>query len=140
MLSRVNQDMFPDLRDLERRAIRARAQSAGFARCLEQLERASRMMDEAQRHQLFERFGYQAEFLRLTSDIYAELFNAIEAKDADDMPCALRHANVALALGHERDALDARYNSGKWTHWYDRDLKYPCRSVMESLERKLEKV
>ncbi len=139
LLRRVNQDMFPDFRDPARLALRARTQSAGFARCVEQIERASRTLDEAQRRQLFERFGYQAEFLRLTSDIYAELFSALEAKDADDWPCALRHANAAVELGRQRDALDARYNSGKWAHWYDRDLKYPCRSVMEALERNLAK-
>ena len=100
--------MFPDFRASARLALRARTQAAGFARCLEQLERASRAMDEARRRQLFERFGYPAEFLRLTSDIYAELFSAVEAKDADDWPCALRHAKAAIALGHERDALDAR--------------------------------
>ncbi len=137
LLRRVNQDMFPDFRAPARLALRARTQAAGFARCLEQLERASRAMDAVRRRQLFERFGYPAEFLRLTSDIYAELFSAVEAKDADDWPCALRHANAAIALGHERDALDARYNSGRWAHWYDRDLKYPCRSVMEDLERNL---
>ena len=112
---------------------------AGFARCLEQLERASRAMDEVRRRQLFERFGYPAEFLRLTSDIYAELFSAVEAKDADDGPCALRRARAAVELGHERDALDTRYNSGKWARWYDRDLKYPCHAVMEELERNLAK-
>ncbi|MBR3956373.1 MAG: hypothetical protein IKJ89_00805, partial [Kiritimatiellae bacterium] len=137
LLSRVNQDMFPTLRNPARIGLRARMQSAAFARCLEQIERASRTMDEAQRRQLFERFGYPADFLRLTSEICAELYAAVEAKDADDWPCALRHAKAAIALGHERDALDARYNSGKWAHWYDRDLKYPCRSVMESLEREL---
>ena len=98
LLKRVNQDMFPVFRDPARLALRARTQAAGFARCLEQLERASRAMDEARRRQLFERFGYPAEFLRLTSDIYAELFAAVEAKDADDGPCALRHAKAAIAL------------------------------------------
>ena len=48
-------------------------------------------------------------------------------------------ATAAVELGHQRDALDVRYNSGKWAHWYDRDLKYPCRSVMEALERNLAK-
>ena len=50
-------------------------------------------------------------------------------------PCAVRHAKAALAFGEQRDALDRRYNSGKWEHWYDRDLIYPCCSVTEKLRK-----
>ena len=131
---RLSRDMHPDFRDPARAGLRARTQSAAFVRCLEQLDRAAVGLDETQRRQLFERFGYQAEFMRLSSDIYAELSAAVEAKNLGDDACATRHVCAAVTLGHARDALDSRYNSGMWTRWYDRDLVYPCRAVMENLE------
>lgn len=131
---RASHDMHPDFRDPARAGLRVRTQSAAFLRCLEQLDRAAAALDETRRRQLFERFGYPAAFMRLTSDIFAELFAAVEAKSLSDDACAMRHAGTAVSLGRERDALDARYNSGKWARWYDRDLVYPCRAAMENLE------
>ena len=131
---RMSADMHPDFRDSARAGLRARTQSAAFARCLEQLDRAAAALDETRRRQLFERFGYPAAFMRLSSDIFAELFAAVEAKSLGDDACAMRHAGTAVSLGRERDAIDARYNSGKWARWYDRDLVYPCRAAMENLE------
>ena len=55
-----------------------------------------------------------------------------------DEPGAIRHAKAALAFGEERDRLDKRYNSGKWEHWYDRDIIYPCRSVTEKLRKAID--
>ena len=133
--TRVNQDMFPTFRDPARGGIRARAQSAGFARCLEQLERAGRGLDETGRRQLFERFGYPAEFVRLSSDLYAEILSALEAKAADDKIACRRHVAAAMALAEERDALDRRYNSGKWKRWYDRDIVYNCSNVADTLRK-----
>ncbi len=129
LLARVNQDMFPTLADPMRAPIRARAQAAGFARCLEQLDRAAKGLDDAQRLQLFERFGYPAAFLRLSSDLFAELSDAVEAKNADDVAGLRRHLQAALAYSEARDALDARYNAGRWKGWYDRDLVYNCSTV-----------
>ena len=131
---RMSADMHPDFRDSARAGLRARTQSAAFARCLEQLDRAAAALDETRRRQLFERFGYPAAFMRLSSDIFAELSAAVEAKSLGDDACAMRHAGTAVSLGRERDAIDARYNSGKWARWYDRDLVYPCRAAMENLE------
>lgn len=134
---RASHDMHPDFRDPARAGLRARTQSAAFLRCIEQLERAAAGLDGGQSHQLFERFGYPAQFMRLTSDIFAELSAAVEAARMGDDACAMRHARAATALGVERDALDARYNSGKWERWYDRDIVYPCRSLMEHLRNGL---
>ena len=138
--SRVNQDMFPIFRDEARGGIRARAQSAAFARCLEQLERASRGLEESGRRQLFERFGYPADFLRLSSDLFAELLAALEAKAADDKSACRRHVASALELAEERDALDRRYNSGRWKRWYDRDIVYNCSMVAGNLRNLLSKL
>ena len=134
---RVNQDMFPDFTDSVRAGLRARTQSAAFARCLEQLSRASEGMDEAQGRQLFERFGYPAEFLRLSSDLYAELVCAREAKAADDAVACRRHLEAALGHAEARDALDRRYNEGRWRRWYDRDLIYPCKNTVTDLKKLL---
>ena len=131
--------MFPTFRDAARAGLRARTQSAAFSRCLEQLKRATKGLDDAQQRQLFERFGYPAEFMRLSSDLYAELACAVEAKDADDGEACRMHVEKALALSQERDALDNRYNSGRWRQWYDRDLIYPCSSLSETLQKVLEK-
>jgi hypothetical protein len=136
---RVNQDMFPTFRDSARAGLRARTQSAAFARCLEQLKRASKGLDDAQSRQLFERFGYPAEFMRLSSDLYAELACAVEAKGAKDPESCRAHVEKALALSRARDALDNHYNSGCWEGWYARDLIYPCSSVSESLQKVLER-
>ena len=131
--SRVNQDMFPDFLDPARAGLRARAQSAAFARCSEQLTRASKGLGEAQRRQLFERFGYPAEFMRLSSEIFAELSCAVEAKNANDSEACRAHVESALGHARTRDALDLRYNAGRWSRWYDRDLIYPCASVSDGL-------
>lgn len=135
LFRRTKSDMLPSLADPARAGIRARAQSAAFARCLEQLRRAAAGLDRGQRRQLFERFGYPAEFMRLSSDIFAELSAATEAKALGDDACARRHVRAALAHGRRRDALDARYNAGKWARWYDRDLVYPCHAVMAELSK-----
>ena len=113
--------------------IRAAAQAAAFAHCVEQVERASKGLDEAQARQLFERFGYPAQFMRLSSGAFSEMSFALEAKSLKDDEAALRHAKAALSLLEQRDALDSRYNSGRWEHWYDRDLIYPCKSVTQRL-------
>ena len=136
---RVNQDMFPTFRDPARAGLRARTQSAAFARCLEQLKRASKGLDDTQSRQLFERFEYPAEFMRLSSDLYAELACAVEAKGANDPESCRAHVEKALALSRARDMLDSRYNSGRWEGWYARDLIYPCSSVSESLQKILER-
>ena len=94
-------------------------------------------MDELEKRQLFERFGYPAEFMRLSSSMFAEMSAAREARGLGDRPCAVRHAKTALAYGEQRDELDRRYNTGKWEHWYDRDIIYPCRSVTEKLRKSL---
>ena len=135
---RVCQDMFPTFRDPVRAGLRARTQSAAFARCQEQLKRALKGLDDAQSRQLFERFGYPAEFIRLSSDLYAEISCAVEAKDARDPESCRAHVAKALAVSKARDALDGRYNSGRWEGWYARDLVYPCSSVSESLQKVLE--
>ena len=135
--SRVNQDMFPDFRDPARAGLRARAQSAAFARCLEQLARASKGLGGAQRRQLFERFGYPAEFMRLSTDIFAELSCAVESKNAEDHKACRAHVESALEHARARDALDLRYNAGRWSRWYDRDLIYPCASVSDNLREVL---
>ena len=137
---RVNQDMFPDFLDPARAGLRARAQTAAFARCVEQLERASKGLDDAQRRQLFERFGYPAEFMRLSSEIFAELSCAVEAKNEEDREACRAHAENALECARARDELDLRYNAGRWSRWYDRDLIYPCKSVADDLREVLLKL
>jgi hypothetical protein len=134
---RVNQDMFPIFQDNARAGLRARTQSAAFARCMEQIERASKGMSETQQRQLFERFGYPAEFLRMSSDIYAELSAAREAKGSEDAAACRRHLQAALGHAEARDALDRRYNEGRWKRWYDRDLIYPCATVSADIRRLL---
>ena len=134
---RATHDQHPNLVDKGRTRLRAITQAAAFERCVEQIERAAARMDEAQKRQLFERFGYPAEFMRLSSSMFAEMSAAREARGLGDEPCAIRHAKAALAFGEERDRLDKRYASGKWEHWYDRDLIYPCRSVTEILRNAL---
>ncbi|MBQ6914487.1 MAG: glycosyl hydrolase 115 family protein [Kiritimatiellae bacterium] len=137
---RVNQDMLPDLCDWPRLGLRARLQAAAFARCAEQLERASYGMDEARKRLLFERFGYPTEFMRLSSECLAEITCAVEAKSLGDMRRAVGHAKTALACAETRDELICRYNSGKWEHWYDRDIIYPCAPLAESLRNALWKI
>ncbi|MBR4171418.1 MAG: glycosyl hydrolase 115 family protein, partial [Kiritimatiellae bacterium] len=133
--ARVNQDMFPYFQDGMRCAVLARAQSAAFRRCLEQIERASDGMDAKQRLQLFERFGYPAEFLSLSSDCYSELAFAAEAKSLGDQASWLHHVQAALDLSEARDRLDRRYNAGRWKRWYDRDIIYPYTSFSAALRQ-----
>ena len=140
LFNRATHDQEPNLADESRTRIRAIAQAAAFERCVEQLDRAAAGMDDAQKRQLFERFGYPAEFMRLSSSMFAEMSAACEALGLGDRPCAIRHAKAALALGEERDALDRRYNSGKWEHWYDRDMVYPSAVVVETLRKHLRKL
>ena len=83
----------------------------------------------------YERFGYPAPFMQLSSGAFSEMSYALAAMDLKDDECALRHARIALDLLEQRDELDERYNSGKWEHWYDRDLIYPCRSVTDKLRK-----
>ncbi len=135
---RVNQDMYPTFRDPARAGLRARTQSASFARCVEQLHRASSLLGERQRRQLFERFGYQAEFMRLSSDAYAEVACAVEAIDMDDAAACRAHVERALALAEERDALERRYDSGRWERWHDRDIIYPYSAQSQELRKILE--
>ena len=137
LFDRATHDQHPNLVDKGRTRLRAIAQAAAFERCTEQIERASAGMDEAEKRQLFERFGYPAEFMRLSSSMFAEMSAAREALGLGDKPCAVRHAKAALAFGEQRDELDRRYASGKWKHWYDRDLIYPCRSVTGKLRNAL---
>ena len=135
---RATHDQHPNLVDKGRSRLRAITQAAAFERCTEQIDRASTGMDEAEKRQLFERFGYPAEFMRLSSSMFAEMSAAREALGLGDRPCALRHAKAALAFGEQRDALDRHYNTGKWEHWYDRDIIYPCRSVTEKLRKAID--
>lgn len=139
ILSRVNQDQNSSLADKMRTPIRAAAQAAAFRRCLEQIDRASEGMDENARYQLFERFGYPAEFMALSSAAFAEMAQALDAMDLKDDRRSLAHARRALELLEERERLDARYASGRWEHWYDRDIVYPCRIVAEDLRKTLQK-
>lgn len=135
---RVNQDMFPAFRDPARAGLRACTQAAAFARCIEQLRRASRMLDEKQKRQLFERFEYQAEFMRLSSEVYSEMSFAVEANNMKDTAACRVHAERALALATERDALEKRYNSGRWKRWYARDIIYPYSIQSKNLRRVLD--
>ena len=139
ILSRVNQDQNSSLADKMRTPIRAAAQTAAFRRCLEQIDRASEGMDERARHQLFERFGYPAEFMALSSAAFTEMAMALDDMDLKDDRRSLEHAERALELLEERERLDTRYASGRWEHWYDRDLIYPCRTVAEALRKALRK-
>ena len=132
---RESQDMYPTLRDCSRAGLRARTQAAAFSRCLEQIDRAARGMDEEQRRQLFERFGYPAEFMMLTSQCFAEMVAAVEAMDSGDCKVGRAHAIAALDVADRRKSLDLRYNEGKWKHWYDRDMIYPFDPAMEELRR-----
>lgn len=134
---RVHQDEFPNFQDGMRKGLLARTQAAAFARCEEQVARAAAGLDAAQRLQLFERIGYPAEFMRLSSACYAELVAAVEAKDAGDVETAKRHGQAALALAIEREQLDRRYNAGRWAHWYDRDIIYPYSSHVSALRHAL---
>ena len=122
---RVNQDMFPYLRDWTRYAVRASAQAAGFARCLDQIAYAEEKMTDGERRQLFERLGYPADFMRHASTCLAELTLAAAAREEGNSAAMKRHLELALKASLARDALDREYNKGKWAHWYDRDLKYP---------------
>ena len=122
---RVNQDMFPWLRNWPRYAARAAAQATGFRRCLDQVELAGEGLSGAERNQLFLRLGYPAGHLMHASACLSELTLALAARDEGNRAAAERHLSAALAESQARDALDRRYNAGKWTHWYDRDLKYP---------------
>ena len=90
-------------------------------------------MHSSHARQLFERFGYSTQFMLLSSGAFSEMSYALAAMDFKDDECALYHAKFALELLAQRDELDKRYNSGKWEHWYDRDLIYPCRSVTDKL-------
>ena len=137
MMDRTRQDQMSSLADKRRYRIRAIAQAAAFNECVEQVERASKGLDEAQKRQLFERLGYPAKFMALSSGAFSEMSCALAAMDLADDECALRHAKAALALLEERDRLDGRYNTGKWKHWYDRDLLYPCKSTTAKLREAL---
>ena len=137
LYNRATHDQEPNLEDVSRTRIRAVAQAAAFERCEEQIGRAAAGMDDAQRRQLFERFGYPAAFMRLSSQAFAEMSAAREARELGDESGAMRHAKSALSLMEERDALDGRYASGRWSGWYDRDLIYPCRSVTARLRAAL---
>jgi len=137
MMSRVNQDQHASLKDKRRYRLRAFAQAAAFNECVEQVERASKGLDEAQKRQLFERFGYPARFMALSSGAFAEMSSALADMDLRDDERALSHAKQALSLLERRDELDRQYNGGKWKHWYDRDIIYPCRSVTEKLRKSL---
>ena len=128
LYNRATHDQEPNLEDVSRTRIRAVAQAAAFERC---------GMDDAQKRQLFERFGYPAAFMCLSSQAFAEMSAAREARCLGDEPGAMRHAKSALSLMEERDALDGRYASGRWSGWYDRDLIYPCRSVTARLRAAL---
>ena len=116
------------------------ARAAAFERCEEQIGRAAAGMDDAQRRHLFERFGYPAAFMRLSSLAFAEMSAAHEARELGDEPGALRHAKSALSIMEERDALDGRYASGRWCGWYDRDLIYPTTGLTKQLRDAISKV
>jgi len=125
-----------------RAAARARAQETSFRRCLDQVEWAERLVPAASRRMLFERIGYPAGFLCTASGCCAELALAAAAREEGNVPGSVRHLRAAWAYARERDELDARYNAGKWTHWYDRNIIYPypgisdrIRVVLEALEK-----
>jgi hypothetical protein len=48
-----------------------------------------------------------------------------------------RHLEAALGHAEARDALDRRYNEGRWRRWYDRDLIYPCKNTVTDLKKLL---
>ena len=132
---RINQDMFPTLRDQMRYAARAAAQTAGFTRCLDQVAFAAEKMTESERRQLFLRLGYPAAFLREVSTCLAELVLALAAHGEGDRAATVRHLETALAASRARDALDTEYNAGKWARWYVRDLKYPYTRLSAEIEK-----
>ena len=134
---RINQDMFPTLRDRMRYAARAAAQATGFTRCLDQVAFAAEKMTEPERRQLFLRLGYPAAFLRQASVCLSELALALAARGEGDRAATVRHLEAALAASRARDALDAEYNVGKWARWYARDLKYPYTRLSAEIETTL---
>ena len=135
ILSRVNQDQNSPLNDKLRFPIRATAQAAAFRRCSEQLNRASKGMSKEEKYQLFQRFGYPAKFMEYSSAAFAEMGFALDAMDLKDDEVALEHAEKALEFLEKRDEVGKKYNAGKWEHWYDRDLIYPCAVVTEELRK-----
>lgn len=137
---RVNQDMFPVLRDRTRYAARAAAQAAAFERCLDQVALASEGMTDAERRQLFLRLGYPAAFLRHASRCLSELALAEAAHGAGNRAATMRHLKAALAESRARDALDAEYNAGKWKRWFARDRKYPYTRLSAEIEGVLKRL
>ena len=131
---RINQDMFPVLKDPLRYAARAAAQAAGFERCLDQIAFAEGMMTAEERRQLFHRLGYPAAFLRNVSLCLSELTLALVAHGTGNRAATIRHTGSALAASRARDALDAKYNEGKWAGWFARDLKYPYTGLSAAIE------
>ena len=77
--------------------------------------------------------------MALSSAAFAEMAQSLDAMDLKDDRRSLEHAERALELLEERNVLDARYASGRWEHWYDRDIIYPCRIVAEDLRKALQK-
>ena len=134
---RINQDMYPWLRDWTRYASRAAAQATGFRRCLDQVELAERRMSEPGKSQLFQRLGYPAGHLLHASACLSELTLALAARNDGNRAATERHLAAALAESQARDGLDRRYNAGKWAHWYDRDLKYPYTQLSDKIAKVL---
>lgn len=137
MHDRINQDMFPWLDDWSRYAARASAQAASFRRCLDQVALAARDLTPTQERQLFLRVGYPAGFMYHASSCLAEMTLAALAREEDNGEATIAHLEQALSHAQARDALDRRYNEGKWLHWYDRDRKYQytllSRDISEAL-------
>ena len=131
---RINQDMFPGLKDPLRYAARAAAQVAGFERCLDQIAFTEGKMTDEECRQLFQRLGYPAAFLRNASLCLSELTLALAAHGTGNRAAAIRHAESALAASRARDALDAEYNEGKWAGWFARDLKYPYTGLSAAID------
>ena len=131
---RINQDMFPCLRDWTRYAARASAQATGFRRCLDQVELASSLMTADEKRQFFERLGYPAGFMYHASTCLAELALAAAARQEGNLPAARKHLASALVASRARDALDRDYNAGKWARWYSRDLKYPYTGLSAAIQ------
>ena len=131
---RINQDMFPYLKDSLRYAARAAAQTAGFECCLDQIAFAAEKMTAAERRQLFQRLGYPAAFLRNASLCLSELTLALAARGSGSRVAAIRHVESALAASRARDALDVEYNDGKWSRWFAHDRKYPYTNLSREIE------
>lgn len=131
---RINQDMFPCLRDWTRYAARASAQATGFRRCLDQVELASSLMTADEKRQFFERLGYPAGFMYHASICLAELALAATARQEGNLPAARKHLASALVASRARDALDRDYNAGKWARWYSRDLKYSYTGLSAAIQ------